>query len=72
VRDAKRRGDGALVAMTDDKGFSVREAVGWWRSGVILREATRLRRLADRPSGGRTVNARRGSGARLAAPQGPI
>jgi hypothetical protein len=52
VRDAKRRGDGALVAMTDDKGFSVREAVGWWRSGVILREATRLRRLADRPWAG--------------------
>jgi hypothetical protein len=38
-----------LLAMTDDEGLSVREAVGCG-SGVTVREVTRLRQLAhDRP-----------------------
>jgi hypothetical protein len=34
VRDAERRGGGALLAMTDDEGLSVREAVEWCGSGA--------------------------------------
>lgn len=46
VRDAELRA-GALLAMTDDQGLSVREAVKWCGGAVTLREVTRLRRLDD-------------------------
>ena len=37
----------ALLAMIDDKGLSLREAVDWCGNGVTLREMTWLRRLAQ-------------------------
>jgi len=52
VRVAELRAGGALLAMTDDQGLSVREAVEWCGGAVTLREVTRLRRLADQHSGG--------------------
>jgi hypothetical protein len=54
VQDAELRAGGALLAMTDEEGLSVREAVEWCGSVVTLREVTRLRRLADEQSGGGT------------------
>jgi hypothetical protein len=54
VRDAELRAAGALLAMTEDEGLSMREAVEWCGSGLTLREVTRLRRLADQHSGGGT------------------
>ena len=54
VRDAELRAGGALLAMTEDEGLSVREAVECCGSGLTLREVTRLRRLADQHSGGGT------------------
>jgi len=38
VRDAELRAGGALLAMTDDQGLSVREAVEWCGSAVTLRK----------------------------------
>ena len=54
VRDAERRAGQALQTMTEDEGFSLREAVDWCGSGGLTeREITRLRQLAhDSPSGG--------------------
>jgi hypothetical protein len=49
IRDAEKRAGVALVAMTDEEGLSVREAVDWCGSGVTAREVIRLRRLAQRP-----------------------
>ena len=37
--------------MTEDEGLSVREAVEWCRSGVTVREVSRLRQLAHDPAG---------------------
>jgi hypothetical protein len=51
VRDAELRAGGALLAMTDDEGLSMHEAVEWCGGGLTLREVTRLRRLAAQPSG---------------------
>jgi hypothetical protein len=51
VQDAELRAGGALLAMTDEEGLSVREAVEWCGSIVTLREVTRLRCLADQQSG---------------------
>jgi hypothetical protein len=51
VQDAELRAGGALLAMIDEEGLSVREAVEWCGSIVTLREVTRLRRLADQQSG---------------------
>jgi hypothetical protein len=49
VRGAERRAGEALVAMTDQEGLSVHEAVDWCGSGVTAREVIRLRRLAHMP-----------------------
>jgi len=46
IRDAEQRAGGALLAMTDGEGLSVREAVEWCGSSVTVREVPRLRRLA--------------------------
>jgi hypothetical protein len=54
VRDAERRAGQALRTMTEDEGLSVREAVEWCGSVVILRDVTRLCRVADQYSGGGT------------------
>jgi hypothetical protein len=54
VWDEELRAGGALLAMTDDEGLSLRAAVEWCGGGVTLREVTRLRRLADEHSGGGT------------------
>jgi hypothetical protein len=43
VRDSERRAGQALQTMTEDEGLSVREAVEWCRSGVTVREVSRLR-----------------------------
>jgi hypothetical protein len=49
-RGKKRRE--ALRTMTDDGGLSVRAAADWCGNAVMMREVTRLRRLApDTPSG---------------------
>jgi hypothetical protein len=52
IRDAERRAGGALLAMTDGEGLSVREAVEWCGSSVTVREVTRLRRLVGEAWGG--------------------
>ena len=52
VREAERRAGRALLAMIDDKGLSLREAVDWCGNGVTLREMTWLRRLAQEVPGG--------------------
>jgi Flp pilus assembly protein TadG len=52
VREVERHAGRALLAMTDDAGLSLREAVDWWGNGVTLRELTRLRRLAREMPGG--------------------
>jgi hypothetical protein len=52
VRDAERRGGGALLAMTDDEGFVRARGGRMVRQRRTLREATRLRRLADQVLGG--------------------
>jgi hypothetical protein len=49
VRAAEGRAGEALLAMTDEEGLSVREAVDWCGSGVTAREVVRLRRLAHTP-----------------------
>ena len=59
VQDAERRAGGALLAMTDEEGLSVREAVEWCGSVVTLREVTRLRRLADQSGGGTGASVQR-------------
>jgi hypothetical protein len=52
VLDAERRAGQALLAMTDEEGLSLREAVDWCGSGVTMREMARLRRLAHEMPGG--------------------
>jgi hypothetical protein len=47
MADADRRAGQALREMTEDEGLSVREAVEWCGGEITLREATRLRRLAQ-------------------------
>ena len=59
VQDAELRAGGALLAMTDEEGLSVREAVEWCGSVVTLREVTRLRRLADQSGGGTGASVQR-------------
>jgi hypothetical protein len=52
IQDAERRAGQALLAMTDDEGLSLSEAVAWCGDGLTRREMTRLRRLAhEMPSG---------------------
>ena len=51
VRDAQLRAGGALLAMTDDEGLSMREAVEWCGSGVTLREVTRAAPPGDQHPG---------------------
>jgi hypothetical protein len=57
ARDAEVRA-GARLAMTEDEGLFVR--VEWCGSGVSVREATRLRRLADQHSSDGTGGRRLG------------
>ena len=52
VREAERRAGRALLAMIDDKGLSLREAVDWCGNGVTLRDMTWPRRLAQEVPGG--------------------
>src|SRR5450631_4332644 len=47
VADADRRVGKALREMTEDEGLSAREAVEWCGDEITMREATRLRRLAE-------------------------
>jgi len=47
VVEADRRAGKALRDMTEHEGLSVREAVEWCGGEITLREATRLRRLAE-------------------------
>src|SRR5665811_498352 len=47
VADADRRAGKALREMTEDEGLSAREAVEWCGDEITMREATRLRRLAE-------------------------
>ena len=47
VVEADRRVGKAIREMTEDEGLSVREAIEWCGGEVTLREATRLRRLAE-------------------------
>ena len=51
---AEKRAGEALQTMTDDGRLSLREVVDWCGSGVTVREATRLRLVADRPPVGGT------------------
>ena len=51
VAEAERRAGEALGELTDGEGLSLRDAVEWCGQSVNLREAARLRRLANvRPS----------------------
>jgi hypothetical protein len=59
VRDAEWRAGGALLAMTDYEGLSVREAVEWCGSGVTVREVTRLANSRTSRRGQRPMSARR-------------
>jgi hypothetical protein len=52
ARDADLRAGHALLAMTEEEGLSLREAVDWCGSCVAVREMTRLRRLAHEMPGG--------------------
>jgi hypothetical protein len=45
VRDTERRAGQALRTMTKDEGLSLREAVDWCGSGIMVREIARLLRL---------------------------
>jgi hypothetical protein len=47
IAEADRRAGEALREMTEREGLTLREAVEWFDGQVSLREATRLRRLAD-------------------------
>jgi hypothetical protein len=47
VADAERRAGQALCEMLEEQGLSVREAVEWCGDEITIREATRLRRLAE-------------------------
>jgi hypothetical protein len=46
IAEAEHRAGQALVAMTQDEGLTLREAVDWCGDQVTVHEATRLRRLA--------------------------
>lgn len=50
VADAERRVGAALREFTEVEGLTLREAVTCCDEALTLREATRLRRLADRPA----------------------
>jgi hypothetical protein len=67
IRDAEQRAGGALLAMTDGEGLSVREAVEWCGSSVTVQEVTRLRRLVGEAWGGGIRQTRRVSVGRLAS-----
>src|SRR4051794_12864799 len=61
VRECERRAGEALVALVEEEGLSVRDAVGWCVGAVTASEVARLRRLAsearagaDQPPGGKT------------------
>jgi hypothetical protein len=57
AREAERRAGRALLAMADDEGLWLCEAVDWCGNRVTLREMTRPRRLAHEMPGG-TANER--------------
>jgi hypothetical protein len=50
VADAERRVGAALREFTEVEGLTLREAVTWCDGALTVREATRLRRLADQPA----------------------
>jgi hypothetical protein len=51
IAEAEQRAGQALVAMTEDEGLTLREAVDWCGDQVTVHEATRLRRLGkDSPA----------------------
>ena len=50
VADAERRVGAALREFTEVEGLTLREAVTWCDEALSVREATRLRRLADQPA----------------------
>ena len=47
VADSERRAGEALREMTGDEGLTLREAIEWCGEEITVREATRLRRLAE-------------------------
>ena len=49
VAEAERRVGVALQEFTEAEGLTLREAVDWCDQAVTVREATRLRRLAEQP-----------------------
>lgn len=60
VAEAERRVGVALREFTEAEGLTLREAVDWCDQAVSVREATRLRRLAEQSTavlgdGGRVV-----------------
>ena len=49
IARTEREAGKALATMTRAEGLSLREAVDWCASALSVREATRLRRLAEIP-----------------------
>jgi hypothetical protein len=47
VAASEGRAGEALRAMTGNEGLTLREAVDWCGAGLTIREASRLRRIAD-------------------------
>jgi hypothetical protein len=62
VAEAENRAGKALREMTSIEGVTVREAVEWCGNHIGLREATRLRRLADESDAGDQTDAGSGPG----------
>lgn len=62
VAEAEQRVGIALREFTEEEGLTLREAVDWCDQAVTVREATRLRRLAEQST------ATQGDGGPVAAP----
>jgi hypothetical protein len=56
VHECERRAGEALVALVEEEGLSVRDAVGWCVGAVTASEVARLRRLASQVLGGAGVS----------------
>ena len=50
VADAERRVGAALREFTEVEGLTLRESLTWCDEALTVREATRLRRLAEQPA----------------------
>ena len=67
VAEAEKRAGAALCEMTTVEGVTLREAVEWCGDQIGVREATRLRRLAENDQ-----DAEKGGATALAATTAPV